>query len=207
MPILEPAPSFNLKAAENELGQFRTWLKDNADATERVAVTQLKSLPALCPLLGMYDGRKYPTVQKWEFEIQGVFRADFVAGNPARKEFVLVEFEGAKEHSIFGPSGTNQMRNWGSQVQHGFSQIADWSWAKNESQHSGIFQSALGADDSTESYVLVCGRDSSLMGHERSRLLWRHSKTAIAGCRVLFQTYDDLAEHFESCLDFVRSMR
>jgi Domain of unknown function (DUF4263) len=135
-----------------------------------------------------------------------MFRADFIAGSPSRKEYVLVEFEGAEEYSIFGPSGTNQMRHWGSQIQHGFSQIADWSWAKNESQHSRIFQAALGVDESTESHVLICGRDSSLIDHERSRLLWRHSKTAIAGCRVLFQTYDDLAEHFESALDFVRSM-
>jgi hypothetical protein len=29
----------------------------------------------------------------------------------------------------------------------------------------------------------------------------------MAGCRVLFETYDDLAEHFENTLDFVRSIR
>jgi hypothetical protein len=207
MAILEPAPKFDLNAAEDQLVQFRDWLKDRPYAIERDAVEKLKSLSALCPLIGMYDGKKYPTSMKWEFAIQGVFRADFVAGSTLRKEFVLVEFEGAEQNSIFGPSGTNQMRHWGGQIQRGFSQIADWSWAKNESQHSKIFQSALGADESTESYVLICGRDSSLVDHERSRLLWRHSKTAIAGCRVLFQTYDDLAEHFESTLDFVRSMR
>ncbi|HET8997717.1 MAG TPA: Shedu anti-phage system protein SduA domain-containing protein, partial [Acetobacteraceae bacterium] len=170
MSVLLPAPHFELSQAESQLLQFRAWLNETPYAIEQVATKRLRSLPALCPLLGMYDGRKYPTVQKWEFEIQGVFRADFIAGNPARKEFVLVEFEGAEQHSIFGPSGTNQMRNWGDQIEHGFSQIADWTWAKNESQHSRIFQAALGADESVESYVLICGRDSSLIDHERSRL-------------------------------------
>lgn len=153
--------------------------------------------------MGTYDGSRYPSFQKFELEIQGVFRADYVARH--ERHLVLIEFEGAEAHSIFGPGGTNQMRHWGRQIQHGFSQIADWSWAKNESQQSRIFQSALGTEDFTETYVLICGRDGSLVDHERSRLLWRHGKTSIANCRILFQTYDDLAQHFESILDFVRS--
>ena len=207
MPVLQPVPNFDLAAAEAQLLVYRTWLKDHPYAIEKRVLETIRSLPALCPLIGMYDGRKYPVSQKWEFQIQGIVRADFVAGNSLTGEFVFVEFEGAEAHSIFGPSGTNQMRNWGNQIQHGFSQIADWSWAKNESQHSRIYQSTLGAAESTESYVLVCGRDSSFIDHERSRLFWRHTKTAMAGCRVLFQTYDDLAEHFESVLIFARSMR
>jgi hypothetical protein len=205
MSVLVSTPAFNLRDAELELVDFRSWLATTGFANEKTIVTKLKSLPALCPLIGIYDGSKYPTVQKFEFEIQGVVRADFVAGNLSTRHFVLVEFEGAEKNSIFGPGGTKQMRNWGSQIQHGFSQIADWSWAKNESQHSRIFQSALGVDESSESYVLICGRQSSLVDHEQSRLFWRHRKTSIAGRRILFQTYDDLAEHFESALDFVRS--
>lgn len=203
MSILVRSPRFSLAAAEAELSALRHWLTATPYCGEREVVARLKSLPALCPLMGMYDGRRYPTAQKFEFEIGGVFRADFIAGHG--RHFVLIEFEGAEENSIFGPGGTHQMRHWGQQIQHGFSQIADWSWAKNESQQSRIFQSAIGVDQSTETYVLVCGRDSSLVGHERSRLMWRHGKTSIANCRILFQTYDDLIQHFESTLDFARS--
>jgi hypothetical protein len=78
----------------------------------------------------MYDSKMYPTVQKFEFEIQGVFRAEFVAGVPANRHFILVEFEGGEANSIFGRGGTNQMRNWSSQIQHGFSRIADLSRAQ-----------------------------------------------------------------------------
>jgi len=205
MSVLASAPAFNLRDAELQLADFRAWLKATPYCNESKIVTKLESLPALCPLIGMYDGSKYPTVQKFEFEIQGVFRADFVAGNLVTRHFVLVEFEGAEQNSVFGPGGTNQMRYWGNQIQHGFSQIADWSWAKNDSQHSRIFQSALGVDESSETYVLICGRLRSLVDHEQSRLFWRHRKTSIANCRILFQTYDDLAEHFESALDFARS--
>ena len=206
MAVLKPTPKFDLALAESQLASYRTWLKGNPYTIEKLIVDKLKSLPALCPLIGMYDGKKYPVSQKWEFSIQGVVRADFVAGSSQRGEFVFVEFEGAEENSIFGPSGTQQMRNWATQIQHGFSQIADWSWAKNEAQHSRIYKSTLGADESTESYVLICGRDSSLIDYERSRLFWRHTSTQVGGRRVLFQTYDDLAEHFESTLDFFRSM-
>lgn len=203
MSVLSATPRFSLAAAEAELADLRSWLTTKSSCGEREIVAKLRGLSALCPLMGMYDGCKYPTVQKFEFTIEGVFRADYIAGRD--RHFVMVEFEGAEEHSIFGPGGTNQMRNWGQQIQHGFSQIADWSWAKNEAQQSRIFQSALGVDPSTETYVLVCGRDAFLVGHERSRLMWRHGKTSIASCRVLFQTYDDLLQHFESTLDFVRS--
>ncbi len=195
-----------MDAAQSDLAEFRNWLNAHTYFKEKDVVAKLKSLPALTPLIGMYDGRTYPSVQKFEFEIQGVFRADFVAGVPGKRHFILVEFEGGEPHSIFGPGGTQQMRNWGRHIQHGFSQIADWSWAKNDSQHSLIYKSAFGVDDSHETYVLICGRNGSLAGYERSRLLWRNSKTSISNCRVLFQTYDDLAEHFETVLNFYRSL-
>lgn len=203
MSVLAGSPRFSLAAAEAQLSALREWLGATPYCGEREIVAKLRTFPALCPLMGMYDGRRYPMVQKFEFEIAGVFRADFVAGHG--HHFVLIEFEGAERHSIFGPGGSRQMRHWGRQIQRGFSQIADWSWAKNEAQQSRIFQSALGVDQSTETYVLICGRDASLVGHEKSRLMWRHGKTTIASCRILFQTYDDLIQHFESTLDFARS--
>lgn len=203
MSVLVGVPRFSLAVAEAELSALRAWLSVTPYCGEREIVAKLRSFAALCPLMGMYDGRRYPSRQKFEFEIAGVCRADFIAGHG--QHFVLVEFEGAEANSIFGPGGSNQMRHWGQQIQHGFSQIADWSWAKNEAQQSRIFQSALGVDQSTETYVLVCGRDASLVGHERSRLMWRHGKTSIASCRILFQTYDDLVQHFETTLDFARS--
>lgn len=132
------------------------WLCETPFRPETEMVAKLKTFPALCPLMGMYDGSRYPSFQKFELEIQGVFRADYVARH--ERHFVLIEFEGAEAHSIFGPGGTNQMRHWGRQIQHGFSQIADWSWAKNESRQSRIFQSALGTEDFTETYVLLWAR-------------------------------------------------
>jgi hypothetical protein len=205
MSMFGGVPQLNLSVAEFELADFRSWLVQTPYFKEKDVIGKLKSLATLSPLMGMYDGRRYPTVQKFEFEIQVVFRADFVAGVPAKQHFIFVEFEGGEKSSIFGPGRTNQMRDWGKQIQRGFSQIADWSWAKNESQHSRIYRSAFGVDESHETYVLVCGRDSSLVDHERARLLWRNSKTSIANCGALFQTYDDLVEHFESALDAYRS--
>ena len=77
-----------------------------------------------------------PNLFKHEFELQGVFRADYLAGSRHRRHFTFVEFEGGEEHSLFGSGSTNQMRDWGRQIQHALGQIVDWSWALNDAQRS-----------------------------------------------------------------------
>lgn len=207
MSLLRDVPKFDLNTAEAELGDFRAWLSSNSNFSETAVSKKLKSYFILPPLMGMYGSNGYPKRAKFEFALVGVFRADYVAGIPSKKEFVLVEFESGEANSIFNSSKTNQMRNWGSPLQRGFSQISDWSWAKNDSQKSSIFQSAFECPEFQETYVLICGRKHDLIDTEPSRLFWRHQKTTISGSKVLFQTYDDLAEFFESCLDIFRSIK
>jgi hypothetical protein len=198
--------SVDVHQADDELDNFKIWFQQHQWFTEREVVSELRKYIHLCSLMGYLGSHPaIPDLYKYEFTIQGVFRTDYVAGNSRTRHFVLVEFEGGAENSIFGPGRTNQMRNWGNQIQHGFSQIADWSWAKNDNQHTETYQNAFGFDRITETYVLICGRDDSMNNTERSRLSWRSDKTIMSGSKILFMTFDDLVIHFEGVLDIFRS--
>lgn len=57
------------------------------------------------------------------------FRADYAVANNERSKFIFIEFEHAKEHSIFAVKATtkaHQSYQWSRSFEHGFSQIVDW---------------------------------------------------------------------------------
>ena len=207
MTILNPS-TLDFAQAEREVDQFKTWLDSNSEFGERAVVTELKTRKDLCLLIGLAVGDGQPDCYKHEFEIQGVFRADYVVGCTSRQHFVLVEFEGANKSSIFNQKkGTAQLRDWGKELQHAFSQISDWTWAKNDGHQSDTYKNAFGLDRMSETYLVVCGRKAHLGTTERSRLFWRSRKTTIASCNILFWTYDDLYEQTSAALDVYRSLR
>jgi hypothetical protein len=191
--------------AEKDLVNFKSWFQSNKRFNEKKVVDELKKYDHLCLLIAYLGDIRAPGVYKHEFEIQGVFRADYVVGDIKKKKFLWVEFEGGEENSIFGPKKTNQMREWGAQLQHGFSQISDWTWAKNDNQQSKVLQSNFGCTEMSEEFVLICGRSDSLDSTELSRLEWRRKTTAIAGARVQFLIYDDLIDHFDAQMDVYRA--
>lgn len=121
---------------------------------------------------------------------------------------VLVEFEGGTRSSVFSQRrGTAQMRDWGAGLQRAFSQVSDWTWAKNESQHSEIYRNAFGLEHMSETYLVVCGRNAHLSPTEKSRLTWRSRKTMIAASDIRFWTYDDLHAETSAALDVFRDLR
>ncbi|PPQ37650.1 hypothetical protein [Rhodopila globiformis] len=61
MAIFLEAPRFNLSIVAQQLAEFRAWLATHRYFKEKDVVAKLRSLGALCPLLGAYDGKKYPT--------------------------------------------------------------------------------------------------------------------------------------------------
>lgn len=188
--------------AEQELDEFKAWLDANGDFGERAVVEELKKRRDLCLLIGPAAGRGQPDLYKHEFGIQGAFAADLVVGCSSTRHFVLVEFEGGSKSSVFNQrKGTAQLRDWGSELQHAFSQVSDWTWAKNDAQKSDIYRNAFGVPVKSETYLVVCGRDGHLGQTERSRLEWRSEKTAIAGCSIRFWTYDDLWAQASAQLD------
>jgi hypothetical protein len=123
--------------AEKELDEYKNWLDRNAVFTETNVVKELKTKVNLCLLIQFAAGKGHPNCYKWEFTLQGALRADLVAGSTAERHFVLVEFEGGSRNRIFNQKrGSSQLKDWSDQFEHGFSQVSDWTWAKNDSQHT-----------------------------------------------------------------------
>ncbi len=195
----------NHAKAERELTEYKAWIDGRPNFLEREVVDFLKTRLDLCLLIQLAVGRGSPDRHKHEFGIQGVFRADFVVGCSTRAHFVLVEFEGGEANSLF-KRGTNQMRDWGNQLQHGLGQISDWTWAKNDNQHTTTYQNLFGLTQFSETYLIICGRDGHLSATEKSRLSWRHTKTLIAASPVYFWTYDDFYIQASAALDVWRDI-
>lgn len=194
--------------AWGEFDSLRKWLQYRAWFAEAEIVKELKDRPSLsCLLAYLEPGMRRPDRYRFELAIQGAFRADLVVGNAEQGKFVLIELEGAERHSLFGPRRTRQMRDWGRQIERGISQAVDWSWAKNDAQHTAIYKNSFGCERTSELYVVICGRDASMSPTERSRFGWRSDKMSIAGSRVLCLTYDDLLAYFEARLDEFRDSR
>jgi hypothetical protein len=204
--ILSDVP-LNYSQAETDLDSFKRWFTRNQRFGERDVVRELKKYDNLCLLMSFLGTRGKPDLFKREFEIQGVFRADYVAGSSSTRHFTLVEFEGGEENSLFGPGSTNQMREWGHQVQHVLGQIVDWSWAINDAQHSKILRNAIGFAEFGRTYVVVCDLNQTMDPTEYSRLGWLNDHCKVTDTEVLFMTFDDLVLHFEGELDVYRAAR
>jgi len=197
----------NYSQAEAELDKFKMWIECHQLFKERDLVRDLKKYFHLCLLLSFLGTNAKPDLFKHEFKIQGVFGADYIAGSTSTRHFTLVEFEGGEENSLCGPGSTNQMRNWGHQVLHALGQVADWSWAINDSQHSKTLQNAIGFPEFSRTYVIVCGWNHTMDTTERSRLTWIDDHCKVTDARVRFMTFDDLLLHFETELDVYRAAR
>ena len=200
--------SLDFAQADKELDEYRSWLDSNAEFSETRVVEYLKARRDLCLLIQLAAGKGRPNRYKHEFNLQGAFRADLVVGSTISRHFVLVEFEGGTSSSIFNQKrGTTQLRDWGNEIQHAFSQVSDWTWAKNDNQHSDLYRNTFGLDHFSETYLVVCGRAAFLNRTERARLHWRSEKTMIASCPIRFWTYDDLYVETSAALDVWRALR
>src|SRR5258708_16815253 len=172
------AVTLDFAKAEQELEEYKRWLDANPEFSETSVVGFLKPRANLCLLIQIAAGKGYPNRYKREFGLVGVFRADLVVGSTAAHHFVLVEFESGTRDSIFNQKrGTVQMREWSPELEHGFSQVSDWSWAKNDNQHSTTYKNAFGLDHFSETYLVVCGRSTLLNATEKSRPAWRSDET------------------------------
>jgi hypothetical protein len=178
----------DLGKAQSELTEFKAWIDAHYSSGEAAIVAELKSRLDLSMLIQLAAGRGWPNCYKYEFPLLGALRADLVTGSTFERHFVLVEFEGAQENSIFKAKSakSRQLAGWSVAVEHAFSQVSDWTWIKNDSRHSALYQSAFGMPHMVETYLVVCGRSHFLDATALSRLAWRCDHTQVAGLKILF---------------------
>lgn len=152
-----------------------------------------RARPQLTALLGA-SGTGVVAVDRvaYEFDLFGLFRADAVIGDSAKRAYCLIEFEDAAPDSIFA-RGARRTSEWSRRFGRGFDQIVDWFWALDDLRRTDRLADLFGAREITASAILVAGRDAFLDDAERRRLAWRQEWVQVHGKRVGCYTFDEVA--------------
>lgn len=199
--------ALDLSAARAEVRELRDFLESNNFFLERQAVAEFRKRPNATVLIGaLARGMVVAEAFKYEFRIHGVVAADLVLRSRNKSTVVFVEFEGGNRDSVFAKRSTNQMRHWSREIEHATGQILDWSWTIADSSNSTVLRSNLGADTYDIQFLVVCGRDQSLDSDLLARrFAFRRSRLNVAGCSIVFVTYDGLLAEIAHALTDLRA--
>ena len=185
--------AFSLNQAATELDSFKDWFSTIGFVKETVIVAEIRRRPHMTCLLGPTGSIAAPNRMRWEFGLGGVFRTDLVIGNDARREFTLIEFEGATATSVFGRNRTNQARAWSGEIEHGFGQLIDWACYQSHNLRDATLRDNLGGEIRRTTYLLICGRDAGIVGQgERERFDFRRNHISVQGVQAQVLTYDEM---------------
>lgn len=196
---LEPG-TFDLAQCEKSLNEYGDFLNAKIEIEE----TGLGSLQEffeqrlnLLLLMGdMFGPGFWPTHYQKEFVLLNEFRADYVVSDQTKRKFLFIEFESAKEHSIFSEKNdgkTGISYHWSGRFEHGFSQIVDWQFRMDDYRRSSKIEEHFGSDDITFQGVLVIGRDYFLKKHgTNKRFDWRLKNITVQSRPIHCLTYDKL---------------
>lgn len=196
---LEPG-TLDLAQCEKSLDEYEDFL----NATKEIEETGLGSLQEffekrldLLLLMGdMFGPGFWPTHYQKEFTLFNEFRADYVVSDQTKQKFLFIEFEDAKEHSIFSEksdSKTGTSYHWSRRFEHGFSQIVDWQFRIDDYRRSIKVEEHFGSDDIAFQGVLVIGRDCFLKKHGTQRRFdWRLKNITVQSRPIHCLTFDKL---------------
>ena len=197
--------SFDLSIADTELSSFKAWLATKKFVGETEIVAEIKARTHMACLLASTLGLEAPDMIRFELALKGMFKTDLVLGNNASRKFGLIEFEDAEDTSIF-KKGTGQYRYWSSRIEHGFSQIIDWAWVRQDHPNDTVLTNGFGGQITTSSYAVICGRDASLRDDvERKRFAHRRSSLKVEGHPALVMTYDEMVRAMDDSLTVLKT--
>jgi hypothetical protein len=139
------------------------------------------------------------------------FRADYVVCDADRERFLFIEFEDARQDSIFavksdGQTGTTYQ--WSRRFEDGFSQIVDWHFRIEDYRRTSKLQEHFGSDSIVFQGVLIIGRDRFLESQgTRSRFDWRIANTNIHSRPIHCFTFDKLYREMAGRLKNLKLVR
>ncbi|WP_018082410.1 Shedu anti-phage system protein SduA domain-containing protein [Asticcacaulis benevestitus] len=197
----------DLQAAEAELSSFEAWFSTVGFVNEKIVVDEIKSRPHMSILIGTIGNVVVPDLYKWELGLGGLYRTDFVVGNNNLRRFLLVEFEGANEFSLFGKKGTAQYRNWSPELEHGFGQTVDWASYHSYHKTDATLESNFGGPIKSANYLVICGRDKGIVGPlEHQRLTYRREHVRVEGIQAQVLTYDEMLVSLKQTLEMFKTV-
>ena len=202
---LEPV-AFSLPEAELGFAALGQRLATRPEFTEAADVTPLFAAhPQIAHLAAGYHLPHYANVACREFDLFGNFRCDWVVGDTALREYVLIEFEDARRDRVFEPDSRYHER-WADRFERGFSQLVDWFWILDRYRDNVDFRRRFGDGHVKFSGLLVIGRRPFLTAEQRDRLAWRFDRVTVNTHKVYCVTFDDLYDFLHRRLEFLRGM-
>ncbi|MFZ2725716.1 MAG: hypothetical protein WAX77_05670 [Methylococcaceae bacterium] len=105
--ILLDEKKFDISECENSLIKLANLLASKKEFSETELHTFFNDNSDLLLLMGNCFNCQSAQYYRSEFSIFNEFRADFVIANRKKSKFLFVEFEDAKENSIFKPKSIN----------------------------------------------------------------------------------------------------
>ncbi len=184
-----------------DLAAYRQLLGEQATLSERDDILPFFRRHAdLAALLGTY----HPNIERYdrlgvEVPLFGEYVADVVVGDRANNALCFVELEDGRPNSVFTPR-RRRGTAWAPRLEHGFSQIVDWLWLLDDQQSTLSFAADFGQRPLDVLALLVAGRDTGVSLADRPRLAWRSKHVQIAGQRVVYATFDDVARRLQQRL-------
>jgi hypothetical protein len=193
MKLLQPI-AFDPGQCRKELDAFRDLLAAKVELSESGDIQPLfKASPQLAALVGtQVTGIDFADRFAFEFDVFGNYTADLVIGSSDTSTFCAIEFEDARENSIFHKVASRAQKEWGRRFEHGFGQLIDWFHAFDDHKNSAEFAKHFGFGHAVFYGVLIIGRSAHLTDYDRARLRWRSDRVTVNTHKVSCLTYDEL---------------
>jgi hypothetical protein len=199
---------FNLAQCKREVKEFGKLLKDHAELSEKYDILPFfRERDQLCAFLGTFvtDSGPAPELAR-ECSFLGDFVADLFIGHRDHREFLAVEFEDGRKHSIFKPIRGRTTTEWSPRFDHGYSQLIDWFATLDDYKKTDKFRREYGIGHITFTGLLVVGRNSGVSSHDRIRLDWRSDKVIVDSHTITCVTFDDLYQLLQRRLQVFSSV-
>jgi len=178
-----------------QLSELEAFLNDNSVLKEREHVIPFfRARPQLVAALGLTNaaiGR--PDRYATELQLFGDFSCDAASGDSVDGSFSLIEFEDARDYSVFrAREAGRSVRRWSPRFEHGFSQLVDWAWRLDTEGHSPAIQRVFGSQPVSVHLLLVIGRRGDLADHDFKRMTWRSQNVRLGSHSMSCLTFDDV---------------
>ncbi|MCE0522541.1 MAG: DUF4263 domain-containing protein [Methylacidiphilales bacterium] len=178
--------------ARVDLAGFRSILDENDYFGERKVLSYFKNHPSLIPFIpASVNGILRKDRYAHELNLFGTLKCDFAVGDSTSGAYCFIEFEDARQNSIFRISDRH-LKEWSPRLEHAYSQVIDWFWQLDSSNHASQFQDMFGTQNILPTGMIVLGRNETLTPSEKNRLKYRKTKISIGGYQIILLTYDDL---------------
>ena len=129
-------------------------------------------------------------------------------GCSAIGSYVFVEFEDAKEESIFKKVKNKATSEYSTRFEHGYSQLKDWFYTLDTMQDTVDFEARFGNRSVQYEGVLIIGRKSFLrLEHgEPNRLRWHITHVIVNSKKISILTLDELYEFLVQTLQNMKNI-